>query len=283
MTDTESPQVLERVVPPWISAGILQQGYYHLGGAVARAVDVAGLLPGELLDTWALHYDGSPFVDHPDHVDVLRFPVHPLMQLTTPAPTADRPWPTYPMGFLFGETVAPVWNLERTRVPVGAELWRCTADGEALLATFAGPAMGWQGASGYFPPIHFVGARAKWRDLDVPAELSRDRNSVELTVVGSSGPDGFEQVRPDVWRREVPRSEVEQFFELVLACTYRDLPCRILQHTAQQSRLLLLTDDSDDARRVGAEEADIGVFEVTAPTADLADVGGTTREMAAAS
>jgi hypothetical protein len=280
MSDAAPPEVLEKVVAPWISTGILEQGYYHLGGHVARAVDVAGLTPSQLLDAWGLRYDGSPFPGDAGHVDVLRFPVHPLMLLSTPADATPRPWPTYPNGFLGGPNVVPVWRLDRTRVPIGGELWRRSTTGDELLASFEGPAMGWRGSRGYFPPVHFVGTRAKWSELDLPAEISRDGTSVELVSVSAAAPVGFDQVRPEVWRRVVLRAEVDQLFELVLTCTYEGVPCRILQHTPAKSRVLLLTDDPEDARRLAAEEADIGAFELTVDTAKLTDVGGTTRELA---
>lgn len=276
-----APEVLEKVVAPWVSAGIVDHGYYHLGGHVARAADVAGLSPAQLVEAWGLGFEGSPFRPVPDHLDVLRFAVHPLMALATPAPAAARPWPTYPSGFLSGPALAPVWLLDRTRVPIGAELWRRSTSGEQLLATFDGPAAGWRGARGYYPPVHLVGTRAKWHDLDLPAEILGAGAFVELVSVGPDAPGaGWDQVRPHVWRRVVPRSEVSELFELVLTCRYRDVPCRILQHTPQQSRLLLLDVDPLAARAVGAEEADIGAFEVTAATIELSGTGGTTRTLA---
>ena len=271
--------ILEKVVPPGISSGILQQGYDHVSGYVVRALEVAGLSPAQLVREWGLTYPGSPFPDQPEHLDVLRFRSHPLMALRKPGTADPRPWPTYPNGFLLGPSSAPIWHLERTRLPVAAELWRTTASEGTLLATFEGPARGWRGSRGYHPPTDFVGARAVWRDLDLPAELSRDGATVELIVVGRAAPEHFHEVRPDVWRRSVPRSEVDRVFELVLTCTYRDVACRILQRTPDQSRLLLLTDHPDDVQWVGAEEADIGSYEVVAATAELTDLHGTIREL----
>jgi hypothetical protein len=142
---------------------------------------------------------------------------------------------------------------------------------------FTGPARGWGDSRGYFPPIHLVGTRAKWRDLDVPADLVGDGSSVELAVVGDSAPDGFEQVRVGVWSRHVPRDEVSELFEVVVTATYRGIPCRIIQQTPAESRILLLTDDPDTARELNAEEADIGTFEATVATPDLSDIAGHSR------
>jgi hypothetical protein len=276
--------LLERPLPPWTSRAILEQGYYHLGGPVARTIDVdEERTPAQRVALWRLDYPGSPFESAPSELDILRFPQHPLMALRTPATDASpRPWPTYATGFLAGAVIAPVWSLERTRVPAGAELRRVDSAGnEHVLAVFNGPALGWNGGRGYYPPVHLVGTRAKWAALDVPGELLG--NDVELVVVGSTAPPGFAEVRADVWRRLVPRAEVSDVFELVLSCRYRGIPSRILQHTADQSRLLLLDDDPLVAEQFGAEEVDLGTFEVTVDSAALEDVGGATRSLAPAS
>jgi hypothetical protein len=275
-----SGDILQKVVTPWVSKAFYNQGYYHLGGPVSRAVDVAALTtPAQILDAWGLRYDGSPFGDDPEFVDVLRFRAHPLMALTNPFDAPQRPWPTYSNGFLSGAGVgAPVWTLDRTRVPAGAELWRVERDGQQrFLTVFTGPARGWADSRGYFPPIHLVGTRAKWRDLDVPADLVGDGNSVELAVVGDTAPEGFEQVRVGVWSREVPRDDVSELFEVIITATYRDVQCRIIQHTPIESRILLLTDDPDTVSALNVQEADIGVFEATVPTAELSDIAGQSR------
>lgn len=272
--------VMQKLVTPRVSQAFFQQGYDHLGGAIVRAGDVADLTtPSAIVQAWQMDYEGSPFAADPEFVDVLRFPVHPLMTLTTPVDAPARPWPTYSTGFLGGPgVVAPVWMLERTRVPAGAELWRIERDGaQRLLTVFGGPARGWDGAHGYFPPVQLIGTRAKWRDLDVPADLVGDGNHVELAVVGDIAPDGFEQVRPGVWAGAVPRDDVTELFEVVITATYRGVACRILQQTPAESRIVLLTDDPDEAHRVGAQESDIGMFELTVATDELTDISGQTR------
>jgi hypothetical protein len=264
--------ILEKVVPPRISSDILSRGYDHVGGYVVRAQDVAGLSPAQLTTEWALTYPGSPFPAQPEHLDVLRFRRHACMTLREPGPMDPRPWPTYSDGFLLGTSSTPVWSLERTRLPVAAELWRTTGSEEIQLATFEGAARGWRGSRGYQRPTDFVGTRALWHDHDLPAELSRDGATVELIAVGRAAPDGFDEVRPDVWRRSVPRSEVDCVFEPVLTCSYRDVPCRILQHTGDRSHLLLLSDHPENSSWLGAAEVDVGSYEVVAPTAELTNL-----------
>ena len=78
----------------------------------------------------------------------------------------------------------PVWLLQRTRVPVGTEFWRIKDTGEQrALSVFAGPAIGWRGAQGYFPPLHLVGPRATWRGADHPAAFQPDGTGLELVTL----------------------------------------------------------------------------------------------------
>ncbi|NHC12933.1 hypothetical protein [Motilibacter deserti] len=176
----------------------------------------------------------------------------------------------------------PVWMLERTRVPIGTELRRLGADGsDQLLAVFHGLAVGWRGAAGYFPPLHLVGPRATWRGLDLPAALVPGSSTLELVSVGEAAPlPGFEPVRPQVWRAVAPLADVDEVFELVLACRWHGARARIVLHSAGQARLLLLEDDPGLIAALAGEEVEPGVFEVTAPRAELTDVGGTTQELA---
>jgi hypothetical protein len=173
-----SPDALERLVTPEAARAVLERGYDQVGGPVIRAGDLAGLGSDELLSAWGMRYPGTPFAADSDQVFVLRFPVHPLIALTTPRPDSARPWPTYPLGFLPAPNPTPVWLLERTRLPPGSQLLRRSGFDEQPLASYRGPAWGWQDADGralaYVPPLALVGTRARWRDLDVPAELIAD-------------------------------------------------------------------------------------------------------------
>jgi hypothetical protein len=113
--------------------------------------------------------------------------------------------------------VVPVWMLERTRVPTGTELWRIARSGEQqLLSSYGGPALGWRGATGYYPPIHLVGPRAVWQGVEYPADFTPDLKDVELVHVGQEPPAGFEAVRPQIPRRFVPVDECDRVFDLVL-------------------------------------------------------------------
>lgn len=280
---SEQGVVLQKLLMPWLSRAVVEQGYSAIGGPVVVAADAAELgTPETLLRAYGFDAPGSPFGESPPYVDVIRFPTHPLMALEKPEARGERPWPTYDSGFLRGDVVAPVWMLERTRAPTGAELWRIAATGQQqLLSSYGGPALGWQGARGYFPPIHFVGPRAVWEGEEYPADFTPDRRGVELVHVGQQPRAGFEAVRPQISRRIVTVGECDRVFDLVLTARWREVPVRILQRAGDQALLLLLGDDPEDVRRLGADEVEPGIFEATAPAGELTDTSGTTRELVA--
>lgn len=124
-------EVLQKLMMPWLSQAVGDQGYQYVGGPVTRAVDVRHLSTArDLVTAYGLGASAA-FVDDPEYVDVVRFEVEPLMRLRTPEPV-QRPWPTYPMGFLSGHVSGPlpVRTMDRTRFPRGAEMWRVYRSGE---------------------------------------------------------------------------------------------------------------------------------------------------------
>lgn len=279
---SERAVVLQKLLMPWLARAVAEQGYSAVGGPVTEAADAANLdTPAAFVRAYGFEGPGSPFGDSPAYVDVLRFQTHPLMSLEKPEPHGERPWPTYDSGFLRGDIAVPVWMLDRTRVPTGTELWRMAASGEQqLLSSYGGPALGWRGARGYFPPIHFVGPRAAWQGAEYPADFTPDQRGVELVHVGEQPPEGFEAVRPQVSRKIVEVGACDRVFDLVLTARWREVPVRVLQRSGDQVLVLLLSDDPEDARRLGAGEVEPGIFEATAPADELTDTSGGTRELA---
>lgn len=272
---------LQRPLPPHLSAAVLDGGYDQVGGVVSEAQGPRS--SAELRDAWGLRFDGSPYASA-DHVDLLRFGVGPVMALTTPEDPGERPWPTFPLGFLRGSELVAVWELDRTRVPYGTELVRVHDMGkEQLLARYLGPADGWLGLAGkelgYQPPISLVGLRARWRDVDLPADVV-DGGLVELVAYAEEQPDGFEAARPAVWRRRVPQAEVE-LFELLVSCRYRGVLCRVLHRWRTEARLLVLSDRPPDHIRAVAHRVDVGTFELRVPWDQLDEVQVLTRNRSA--
>jgi hypothetical protein len=268
--------VLEKLLVPGLSRRVVEQGYDELTGPVYRPDDLIGLTPVERVRALGLDGADGPFGEAPDHVDVIRFGTHPLMDLRVPtnAPGhADVPWPTYPTGFL--RNAAPVWILTMTRVPVGARFIRIGLDGrERELSRFLGAARGWRGAKGYVPPLHLVGPRARYGDLDLPCSYTADQQSVELVWVGDERvPEGFVPTRPRVHARVVPVAECE-VFDIALVARWRDHRVRVLQQAGDDVLVLVTPHSAADAEELGAVEVEPGVHRAAVPAAELSDREG---------
>lgn len=269
--------VLQKLLMPWQSRDAIELGQAAVGGAVVRAGEVLELqTPEALLAAYGLGEDR--FGPSPDTVDVLRFPLTALMRLARP-PRGEAPWPTYSTGFLRSAELTSVWFLERTRLPQGTELWRISADGtQRPVTVYEGAARGWRGARQWTAPVPLVGPRAVWQGTELAADLGMD-GTVELIATGAAPPAGFTQARPMVWTRRVAAADCESVFERQLTCTWRGAACRVVQSTPQEARLVLTTDDAEAVRRLGADEVEPSVFEVTAPVGELADLGGHVLEL----
>lgn len=268
--------VLEKLLVPAVSRRVVDQGHDWLTGPVYRPDDLLGLTPVERVRALGLDGEDGPFGEAPDHVDLVRFPTNPLMDLRVPtnAPGhAAVPWPTYPTGFL--RNAAPVWILAMTRVPVGARFVRVDLDGrEHEFSRFHGAARGWEGAKGYVPPLQLIGPRAKVGDLDLPCSYTADQQSVELVWVGDHEvPEGFAQVRPGVHARVVPVSGCE-VFDIALVARWHDRRVRVLQQMGDEALVVVTPDSAVDAEKLGAVEVEPGVLQMTIPVAELTDREG---------
>ena len=268
--------VLEKLLVPEASSRVVDLGYDWLTGPVYQAEDLRGLTPVERVSALGFDSADGPFGEALEHVDVIRFPTNPLMDLRIPtnAPGhADVPWPTYPTGFL--RNAAAVWILTLTRMPVSARFVRVSADGtERELSRYDGAARGWRGARGYFPPLHLIGPRATHGSLDLPCSYTADQQSVELVWVGDEQvPQGFEQVRPRVHARVVPVAECE-VFDIALLGRWREHPVRILQQAGEEALVVLTPGSAAQAEELGAVEMEPGVYQATVPAAEITDREG---------
>lgn len=270
-------EVLQKVLMPWLSQAVGDRGYPYLGGPVTRLADISHVRTArDLVAAYELGRSAA-FVEDPDFVDVVRFEVEPLMRLRAPS-AVNRPWPTYPMGFLTGSPggPVPVWVLERTRAPRGAEMWRIHRSGEQeLLTVFDGIARGWRSARGFTPMTHLVGPRAEFEGREYAAEFTEPSGGqVELVHIGDDVPDGFEPVRPMVSARTVLSSQCDEVHEVVLSAQWLGADARILQPTAEEALLLLAQPEVDVIERTRAQEVEPGYYEVVAPKSELASGGG---------
>lgn len=257
--------VLQKLLAAPMSHAIVESGLDQVGGMVAEASRALGLMtPAELLAAYGV--DAAP-----EFVDVVRFEQPRAATLTRPS-QAKRPWPTFPHGFLLGDSLTPVWSMSRTRYSHGAEYWRIRSDGEQrCLSHYAGAGRGWVRAKRWRPPSPIVGTLARWQGREFFADVIAE--TVLLTAIAQNGPTGFEPVRPHAWSKTVPLSECE-VFERVFTAQVDGVPVRILRRTGETAEVLLLSDDPADAERVGAGLVEAGVLEAVVAAGRLADVRG---------
>lgn len=272
--------VVQKLLHPRSTSRIVNEGYAGVGGYVADARDVASLPAAELVAAygWEEIVGASP-----DYVDVLRFETNPMMQLTKPDDTADAPWPTYPTGFLKGSSLAPVWHLAKTRVPVGAEFWRVRADGEQrMLSVYGGLDRGWANARGYTPPTELIGTRAEWRGLDLIAALVPKTDQISLLAIGDAPSiDGFTTVMPGIHGIQVPVAECDAVFEVILTARTMGSEVRFLERVGDDVRIQVLAPDQNSIERLGAQEVEPGIFEARVPVNQLTEVSGVRNELPA--
>jgi hypothetical protein len=269
-----------KVLWPAQTAAILNDGLSSIGGPVVRATDLKSTDPATLISAWGWG-DLAPYGTPPRVVDVLWFPMHPLMRARTPTDVDESRVPSYAHGFLpTTEAVIPVFDLAHTRVPAGTELWRLRAEtAPALKLLYDGPARGWRQGPSYFPPLHVVGPRARWQGHDLPAAFTEDTSALEIVWVGADAPAGFEQTRPSVSRRLVDPGECDSVFEVELTAELQGVPVRILQRAGEQVLVLLTDFNRDDSARLGATEVEPGRYELTTRNNALTNVNGTINEL----
>lgn len=264
------PFVLQKLLAAPVAAAIVETGSDQVGGLVTAASEVAGLrTPAQLLAAYGVEAA-------PEFADVVRFE-QPRLTVLTPPENGDRPWQTFPSGFLLGDSLARVWTMSRTRYSPGAEYWRIRADGEQKrLSHYAGAARGWAGARRWRPPSPIVGTMARWQGNEYYADVRGE--TVLLTAIGNTGHPGFEQIRPGAWSAAIALADCE-IFERVFTASLDGVPVRLLRHSGAQAHVLLLSDDPADAQRLGAGLVEPGVYEMTVDTTRLMDVQGVENQL----
>lgn len=260
-----------------------------LCGFVVRAADVAwATTPAQLFDAHGLGFPGSPFSAQSTAIDVLRFPTTPFTQLVnaTGGIAEDGasmgegfvdPLPFTGTGFVATEEkhLVPLWWLEPTRVPSGAELWRIHADGsEELVSTYANVASGWQPSGPLkFAPSDLFGVFAQWRGTPVLADLLPNGKAViaSLTEI-----DGLRLTDRGVWASVVEPSELESVHALRVAASWRGLQFQLVRRWESDDgtlgRLVYLGRDARVAEAAGLQKMGAGVYEATALLSELMDL-----------
>ncbi|MGY0389028.1 hypothetical protein ACWZJV_18840 [Nocardioides sp. WG-D5] len=272
--------VIQKLLTPTGASRIVNEGYAGVGGYVADARDIASFTPSELV----VAYDWETVLgESPRFVDVLRFETNQMMQIAKPNSSGDVPWPSYPTGFLKGSSLAPVWELSKTRVPIGAEFWRVRADGEQrMLSVYGGPDRGWANARGYTPPTELIGTRAEWRGLELVAALVPKTDQISLLAIGDAPAiDGFTTVMPGIHSIQVPVAECDAVFEVILTARTMGAEVRFLERVGDDARVQVLSPDQYSIERLGAQEVEPGVFEARVRADQLTEVSGVRNELSA--
>lgn len=270
--------IVQKLLHPRSSSRIVNDGYAGIGGHVADARDVAALSAANLVEA----FDWVEILgESPQYVDALRFETNQMMQFTTPDSSDDVPWPSYPTGFLRGASLAPVWELAKTRVPIGAEFWRVRADGEQrMLSVYGGPDRGWANAKGYTPPTELIGTRAEWRGLDLVAALVPKTDQISLLALGETPSiDGFVTVMPGIHAIQVPVAQCDAVFEVILTARWLGSAVRVLERIGDDARVQILSPDPYAVNRLGADEVEPGIFQSRVPVHDLTEVSGVRHEL----
>ena len=269
--------VLQKLLTVDLSEGILGRGCDWVGGFVIDASGTGMLGSGELLAAYG-------FDDDPPYVDVVRFPVPVCASLKTTQDftgSPERPWPTYPHGFLrpVRDTVIPVYELGLTRWPVNSECWRIKPDAtQDLVSFYRGVALGWHGAREWRPASPWYGLRARWRDGYYAADVLG--GLVELVSFEDPGSAQWVSSRPRTWSRRVPVSEC-MLHELLCTATWRGVAVRVAEINGNAARVRMTGSDPAQAGVIGATMVDQGVFEnPNAPVSELLDIQYFSNELA---
>jgi hypothetical protein len=249
--------VLQKLLHRGLSEMILERGYDQVGGFVVEAAAAAELrTPAALRAAYGIAEDGVA------SVDVVRFVTPACAALTAP-PGVERPWPSYPQGFLqpVAGVIVPVWVLSTTRFSPGAEVWRIHADGtQEMLASYGGAARGWSGAREWRPASRYYGTRALWQGTEYAADV--DGEDVALTSFVEPEGDGWSQQRPATWSRVVGLADGE-VYELDFSASLQGVPVRVLEVIGGDVRLEVEGDDPQVAEQLGASMIDFGRFELS--------------------
>ncbi|MEE6281253.1 hypothetical protein [Georgenia sunbinii] len=289
--------LMQKAVTPQMSAAYLERGFDRVGGFVVRTPDVEhATTPAAVFEAHGLGFPGSPHRPDANHVDVLRFPATPQLRFEnavggideesrarTGGTFIDRP-PFTGTGFVAtAEAVVPLYWLAHSRVPAGSQLVRLGADGTSrVLAEHVDVGHGWYSQTEQIghaasPRIsRHVGPMAMWSGTALNADVFADR-VVVAAEVEPPAQYGFQPTGAGRWRREVPRDEVAELFEMYVAAKWNGLAVRVVdQWTAQDgesiSHVSYTGHNADLAEGLQLPKVDAGVYEVTVPTASLVAV-----------
>jgi hypothetical protein len=108
----------------------------------------------------------------------------------------------------------------------------------------------------------------RWRDEEF--EVSPDGD--EIRLYSETARDGFEEIRPDRYRRIVRADEVTDFGYVRTMCTWRGEPFIVLGEADSWLRVEYTGGKAPVAATLRLEEFDFGVYQGWAPVAEVSDL-----------
>lgn len=291
--------VLQKAVLPAREQSWLELGDDALSGFVVNAADVSWAdTTAKVHDAMGLGFPGSPLSPDDAFVDVLRFDVAPFMKLInavgrteqSPDGFIDRP-PFNGTGFVSAKLekhFIPLWWLEPTRIPAGAELWRIHADGrQEPIALYPHVALGWnsvpteenpemQPFGNQMPPSDLMGSFIKHPERMLPAQTI-DNGRVIVGDLAQS--EGLKLSHTGRWFEIFEAEEAPEVFGLRVTARLNGLDFiatrRLPSGTGTGTvnvRLVYAGRNADEAEAAGLQKTDAAVYETTASWDDLEDV-----------
>jgi hypothetical protein len=289
---------MQKAVMPRIGDAYLGRGYDRVAGFVVRVDQVDwATTPAELFEVHGLGFSGSPFTAASDHIDVLQFPATPQLRFEsavggvnqkereiTGGTFVDRP-PFKGLGFVpvTGDHIVQLWWLRHSRIPAGSRLVRFAVDGSStVLAHYIDVGHGWQSAAATVTPpagpqvSRYVGPMAKWSETYLNADV-RDDAVVVVSEVEPPAQYGFARTAIGRWRREVPREELTELFELDVNARWNGLEMRVVDQLRDASgtaysRVSYVGHNADLAEGLQLTKVDAGVYEETVPADSLTEL-----------
>ena len=108
----------------------------------------------------------------------------------------------------------------------------------------------------------------RWRD----EEFDVSPDGEEMRLYTDTPRDGFDEIRPDRYRRIVPATEVTDFGYVRTMCTWRGEPFIVLGEADQWLRVEYTGGKAPIAATLRLEEFDFGVYQGWAPAAEVSDL-----------
>lgn len=286
---------LVKAVMPAREHAWLVNGLESVAGFVVRADDIAwATTPSQLVEALGLDFPGSPVDAAAPFVDLLKFESNGMLSLinATGGPTQElaertggpfvEPAPFTGTGFVaVADHLVPLWWLEPTRIPAGAQLWRVQADGQStLLAVYPHVGIGWQvvpgldiGAVRRPMPSSLLGVFGTYQAERVFSDVLPDGSVIAASPAQLAGleNDGGRGLRWSVVEGVTPTA-------LRVRAQWRGMPFHVIERSQSAdgdvAGLLYAGRNYLVAEAAGLAKTDQGVYEAAVPWSELSDIEG---------